>query len=253
MYAGAASAKRTRAAVEDTDVLITVGVSLYDTVTGGSTHQLPEDRRIDLGPDQARTGGTVYPGIGLREGLEAVTTAVRGCASHLTASLPAEPEDSTAPTTGTRLTQRALWASLERFLEPDDMVIADQGTAFYGAADLALPGGAQLIGQPLWASRRLGRPGRGRRHTRRTGPAADRGRRRRRPPADRHRTRHAVRPWPGADHHRAEQQRLHDRAEDRPPIGWLQRPFRLGLDRPARGSLPRDAATRHASRQSSRP
>ena len=32
------------------------------------------------------------------------------------------------------------------------MVIADQGTAYYGAADLTLPGGAQLIGQPLWAS-----------------------------------------------------------------------------------------------------
>ena len=152
LYAGQASAKRTRAAVEDTDVLITVGVSLYDTVTGGSTHQLPEDRRIDLGHDQARIGGIRYPGIGLREGLDAVTTAVRGCASHLTASLPAEPEDSTAPTTGTRLTQRALWASLQRFLEPGDMVIADQGTAYYGAANLTLPGGAQLIGQPLWAS-----------------------------------------------------------------------------------------------------
>jgi indolepyruvate decarboxylase len=152
LYAGAASAKRTRAAVEDTDVLITVGVSLYDTVTGGGTHQLPEDRRIDLGPDQARIGGTCYPGIGLREGLDAVTTAVRGCARHLTASLPAEPEDTTAPITGTRLTQRALWTSLQRFLDPDDMVIADQGTAFYGAADLTLPGGAQLIGQPLWAS-----------------------------------------------------------------------------------------------------
>jgi TPP-dependent 2-oxoacid decarboxylase len=152
LYAGAASAKRTRIAVEDTDVLITVGVSLYDTVTGGGTHQLSDDRRIDLGPDQARIGSTVYPGIGLREGLDAVTTAVRGCASHLTASLPADPEDTTAPITGTRLTQRALWASLQRFLEPDDMVIADQGTAFYGAADLTLPGGAQLIGQPLWAS-----------------------------------------------------------------------------------------------------
>ena len=68
------------------------------------------------------------------------------------AVLPAEPEDTMAPITGTRLTQRALWASLQRFLEPGDMVIADQGTAFYGAAELTLPGGAQLIGQPLWAS-----------------------------------------------------------------------------------------------------
>jgi indolepyruvate decarboxylase len=152
LYAGPASAKRARAAVEDTDVLITVGITLSDTVTGGGTHQLPEDHRIDLSPAQARIGGTVYPGIGLPEGLAIVTTAVRGRAGHLTVSLPPEEKDTVAPVTGTRLTQHALWASLQRFLEPDDTVIADQGTAFYGAAGLALPGGAQLLGQPLWAS-----------------------------------------------------------------------------------------------------
>jgi indolepyruvate decarboxylase len=150
LYAGAASAKRARAAVEDADVLITVGVTLSDTVTGGGTHQLPADR-IDLSPGQARIGGAVYPGVGLHEGLAAVTAAVRARAGHLTVSLPPR-EETAAPVTGTRLTQQVLWTSLERFLEPDDMVIADQGTAFYGAAGLTLPGGAQLLGQPLWAS-----------------------------------------------------------------------------------------------------
>ena len=81
-----------------------------------------------------------------------MTTAVRGCAGHLTAGLPPEEAATAAPATERRLTQRALWASMQRFLEPDDMVLADQGTAFYGAADLTLPGGAQLFGQPLWAS-----------------------------------------------------------------------------------------------------
>jgi len=37
-------------------------------------------------------------------------------------------------------------------LLPGDLLIADQGTAFYGAAGLTLPDGAQLVGQPLWAS-----------------------------------------------------------------------------------------------------
>jgi indolepyruvate decarboxylase len=152
LYAGGASAKRARAAVEDTDVLITVGVALSDTITGGGTHHLPVDRRIDLSPDQARIGEAVYPGVSLREGLAIVTTAIRGCAGHLTVSLPVEEKVTTATVSGTRLTQHALWASLQRFLEPDDIVLADQGTAFYGAADLTLPGGAQLLGQPMWAS-----------------------------------------------------------------------------------------------------
>ena len=65
LYAGPASAKRARMAVEDADILISVRVSPADTVLGGA-HELPAGRRIDLAPDQARIDGTVYPGIGLR-------------------------------------------------------------------------------------------------------------------------------------------------------------------------------------------
>jgi indolepyruvate decarboxylase len=50
------------------------------------------------------------------------------------------------------LTQLQLWAAIQEFLLPGDLVIADQGTAFYGAAGLTLPARATLIGQPLWAS-----------------------------------------------------------------------------------------------------
>ncbi len=41
---------------------------------------------------------------------------------------------------------------MQDFLLPGDLIIADQGTSFYGAAGLTLPAGALLIGQPLWAS-----------------------------------------------------------------------------------------------------
>ena len=76
LYAGPASAKRARMAVEDADVLITVGVSPADTVLGGA-HELPEGCRIDLEPEQARIDGTVYPGIGLRQSVAIVAAAVR--------------------------------------------------------------------------------------------------------------------------------------------------------------------------------
>jgi indolepyruvate decarboxylase len=61
----------------------------------------------------------------------------------------AEPEPEVS---GGRLTQRSLWAGMQAFLRPGDLLIADQGTAFYGAAGLTLPDGAQLVGQTLWAS-----------------------------------------------------------------------------------------------------
>jgi len=156
LYAGAASAKRTRLAVEDTDVLITVGVTLADTVTGGGTHQLPQAGRIDLAPGYARVGGTGYPGVGLGQAVAVLTSAVRGRRFPDQADLTSEAGTSTAATTtadpAAPLTQEYLWSAIEQSLRRGDLVIADQGTAFYGAAGLTLPAGASLIGQPLWAS-----------------------------------------------------------------------------------------------------
>ena len=57
------------------------------------------------------------------------------------ASVPVEP-----------LSQASLWAGVQDFLLPGDVVVAGRGTAFYGAAGLSLPAGARLISQPLWAS-----------------------------------------------------------------------------------------------------
>jgi len=153
LYAGAASAKRVRLAVEDTDVLVTVGVTLADTVTGGGTHQLPETRRIDLAPAGARIGSASYAGVGLSQALAVLTAAVRAAPFPWRAGLAAPRPDGVAPADpGTPLTQRQLWASVQEFLLPDDLVLADQGTALYGAAGLSLPAGARLAGQPLWAS-----------------------------------------------------------------------------------------------------
>jgi TPP-dependent 2-oxoacid decarboxylase len=48
---------------------------------------------------------------------------------------------------GGNLTQRRLWASVQHFLLPGDLVLADQGTA----SDPLLPEGAELIGPPPFA------------------------------------------------------------------------------------------------------
>jgi TPP-dependent 2-oxoacid decarboxylase len=150
LYAGPASAKRARVAVEDADVLITAGVTLADTVLGGA-HRLPAGRRIDLGPERASIDGTVYPGIGLRQSLAVLAAAVRAAPPRTgLADLP--PSEAKPHARGGVLTQDSLWARVQGFLQPGDLLIADQGTAFYGAAGLTLPDGAALIGQPLWAS-----------------------------------------------------------------------------------------------------
>ena len=50
------------------------------------------------------------------------------------------------------LSQRTLWEQVAGFLRPGDIVLADQGTSFYGMATHRLPAGVTFLGQPLWAS-----------------------------------------------------------------------------------------------------
>jgi indolepyruvate decarboxylase len=159
LYAGAASAKSARLAVEDSEVLITVGVTLADTVTGGGTHQLPVAGRIDLGADQASIGPVSYPGVGLRPALALLTQVVAesGVRARPDIRLAAAGESAAASVASLaardmHLSQQHVWASVQDFLRPGDVVVADQGTAFYGAAGLVLPDGARLVGQPVWAS-----------------------------------------------------------------------------------------------------
>jgi alpha-keto-acid decarboxylase len=57
------------------------------------------------------------------------------------------------------LTQRSLWRQVADSLLPGDIVMADQGTSFYGMATARLPTGVTFLGQPLWASIGYSLPG----------------------------------------------------------------------------------------------
>ena len=39
---------------------------------------------------------------------------------------------------------------MQQFIKEDDVLLAEQGTSFFGAYDLALPKNMTFIGQPLW-------------------------------------------------------------------------------------------------------
>ena len=152
LYAGAASEKRARKTVEDSDVLITVGVTLVESVTSGRTHRLPQAGRIDLCPSYAKIGARIYPGVGLRHSLAAIAAVLREFRPSLSSASDSRPLTDRRTNPRGPLTQQDLWSSVQRLLQPGDLVLADQGTAFHGAAELSLPPGARLLSQPLWAS-----------------------------------------------------------------------------------------------------
>jgi TPP-dependent 2-oxoacid decarboxylase len=153
IYAGAASDERVRRAIEEAPVLVTAGVQFTDMVSGFFSQKIDPSRTIDVGPNQSVVAGQVFAPLDIEAALQALTSILkrRGIRS---APLPAvsSSERFEPPSRSSPLTQKALWDSLSAALTPGNVVLADQGTSFYGMAAHRLPSGVSFIGQPLWAS-----------------------------------------------------------------------------------------------------
>ncbi len=155
VYAGAASAEVTRRAVEDAAVLITAGVQFTDLNSGFFTQKIARRRTIEIGAGAASVGAAVFSPVPLRAAVQALTPLIADLAAQrprpaprpVSAAGPADPLPAV-----TLLNQKALWDSVARSLRPGDVVLADQGTSFYGAATHRLPSDVTFIGQALWAS-----------------------------------------------------------------------------------------------------
>ncbi|HXW78219.1 MAG TPA: thiamine pyrophosphate-dependent enzyme, partial [Acidimicrobiales bacterium] len=113
---------------------------------------------IELGPTSASVGSATFAPVSLTAALHALASIV--------AQVPrGEVRPSPAPTLAagaeptTDLTQGSLWGQVTGYLRPGDVVMADQGTSFYGMATARLPSGVTFLGQPLWASIGYSLPG----------------------------------------------------------------------------------------------
>lgn len=149
-YSGGASLPETRAAIEDADVIFCIGTCFTDTITAGFTHHIPQEKSIEIQPFAARVGKRWFSGISMQEAVNALMTLSR----DFSAQWQIQPDRvmKSASADNGHLTQRHFWQTLEKYLQPHDILLGDQGTAAFGLADLTLPQGASLIVQPLWGS-----------------------------------------------------------------------------------------------------
>jgi TPP-dependent 2-oxoacid decarboxylase len=153
IYAGAASAERVRTAIEEAPVLVTAGVVFTDLVSGFFSQRIDPARTIDIDQYQSTIAGEVFAPLEMDAALQALATILssRGISSPPVAPPPDEPPAPT-PAREEQLTQQMVWDRLCAALTPGNVVLADQGTCFYGMADHRLPNGVTFIGQPLWGS-----------------------------------------------------------------------------------------------------
>ncbi|GAA1741166.1 alpha-keto acid decarboxylase family protein [Microbacterium paludicola] len=141
-----------QAVVDDAGVLVMVGTVFSDFTTGHFSHRYQPAHAIELALDHARIGPAVYPGVRLEEGLAALGEVVADLGFTPQEDVPPTPVPPAAMDDAAPLDHTTMWALLQDWIHPGTTLIAEAGTAFYGAVDLTLPDRSDLLGQPVWSS-----------------------------------------------------------------------------------------------------
>ncbi|NBB55737.1 indolepyruvate decarboxylase [Pantoea vagans] len=149
-YAGEASAGQVCGQIEQVDVAICVGVRFTDTITAGFTQQFAPERLIDLQPFSASVGEEHFALLSMADALSELQPLFEHYGQQWQPAIApsaVQPDEPAAV-----ISQQAFWQAMQKFLQPGDLILAEQGTAAFGAAALQLPSQAQLVVQPLWGS-----------------------------------------------------------------------------------------------------
>ncbi|AMM20383.1 hypothetical protein AX769_09765 [Frondihabitans sp. PAMC 28766] len=145
----------TRAAVDEAPLVVLAGTVLSDVLTGFYSQHFDFDAAVELGVSTARVGAVTFHDVRLEDSLAVVDEVVAG----LTLS-PGPAADTSWPyraalpaaAPGSPLSQHELWTIVQSWLPTDSIAIADAGTAMYGALELQMPTGTDLLAQPIWSS-----------------------------------------------------------------------------------------------------
>jgi indolepyruvate decarboxylase len=140
--------------VESSDCLLAIGARFFDLNTSIFTHEIDERSMILLESFAVNIGGTLYEGVSaedvLRElGRRLEATKKQEAVEDVKGSAPCGGLEADR---NASLTHAQLWPRIERFLSPDDVVLAEAGTSFSGICGIRLPAGAAFISQAVWGS-----------------------------------------------------------------------------------------------------
>ncbi|MBI5974385.1 alpha-keto acid decarboxylase family protein [Staphylococcus canis] len=150
IYDGSVAEPRIREYVDESDVVILLGAKLTDSATSGFSQGFADDVIVTLNHKDVKVDGEVIQ----QPSLPGIVEALQNIDYKFEGEFPQYewPEDDAYDLNDQPLTQENYFKVMQSFIRPNDILLADQGTSFFGAYSLAMPKGATFIGQPLWGS-----------------------------------------------------------------------------------------------------
>jgi indolepyruvate decarboxylase len=150
MYAGALMNEPLRDFIESCDRVLLIGARMTDLNSGAFTAHLDPAKLISVGHHVTQVDGKTFAGVEMGDILKAL--AKRLVKSRVWKKYEPAPPDKPAGSGNDPITADALYPRWEKFFKPDDILVAETGTASMGLGFIRMPAGASFHNQTLWGS-----------------------------------------------------------------------------------------------------
>lgn len=150
IYDGSLAEEDIRNYVDQSDAILNIGAKLTDSATAGYSYQFDIDDVVMINHRHFKMNETKDMEVSLIDLLDGLNTI--NYVNDATFPQFQRPKENQYDLNGEPLSQATYFKMMQDFIKQDDVILAEQGTSFFGAYDLALYSNNKFIGQPLWGS-----------------------------------------------------------------------------------------------------
>ncbi|EWC46817.1 pyruvate decarboxylase [Drechslerella stenobrocha 248] len=156
VYIGDVSRPDVKAAVESADLILSIGALKSDFNSGGFSYHTSTKRTIEFHSDHTKVGFATYPCIGMKSILRKLLDSLEFSKIRHSESAKSNPphlaNEEAEKSEGDEITHSWFWPHIGNWLQENDVVITETGTANFGILETRFPKGVTAISQVLWGS-----------------------------------------------------------------------------------------------------
>ncbi|MCJ1291557.1 Pyruvate decarboxylase 1 [Xylographa carneopallida] len=153
VYAGDGSDPDVRERLESSDLILSIGAIKSDFNTAGFSYHVSQLSTIDFHSNYVKVRYSEYPGVRMQGVLQKVTAKMGKLnvkpGPVATNDIPKAHQDMSDDPI---ISHAWFWPRMGQWLEKDDIVITETGTANFGIWETRFPEGVTALSQVLWGS-----------------------------------------------------------------------------------------------------
>ncbi|MCE5000180.1 alpha-keto acid decarboxylase family protein [Staphylococcus warneri] len=150
IFDGSIAEENVKNYVNQSDAILNIGAKLTDSATAGFSFEFDIDDVVMINHNYFKMNETISEQVALPHLIKGLMSISYKNKSEF--PMYQRPKEHDYKVDHEPLTQATYFKMMQDFLQLDDILIAEQGSSFFGAYDLALYKDNTFIGQPLWGS-----------------------------------------------------------------------------------------------------